>query len=467
MNSSSSKPEVVKKSVVKKAIKEKLEKPVIKKATKKVATKKIDSKLPKIQEKLEKPVIKKATKKVATKKIDNKLPKIQEKLEKSEKLAVHVTEEKLEEKNFRLNAKGFFLTYPQQKGIDEHIIKEELTKIVGDVHSLIIGKEKGDSIEGYDHFHVILETKTKKNYKDPRCFDIRTVHGKYETLKNKKKALKYVSKEGNVLSEGIDLNNCLLSTFKVPFERFMFKCRYLGHNPSDVLKKSKQNAAYNQDSFQIYNDYLASPSKYDRYIVDFRKAVVIPPKRLWIHKLKMDEFMRWGKQIVEDGYIRRSLYIHGRSGIGKTNLARLMFDDKVCIVKHLDRLKEVDVNSFSAIAFDDMNFSTSQYTREDCLNIIDAEVGSQINVKNTMVSLEACIPKVFISNFEPSRVYRDYDEAVARRLHAIFLDSDSSCAKSIYHSEKEIPEQSKSDYVEMHSSTFNYLIEWVSGRRGI
>nr|AAF36423.1 replicase [Pyropia pulchra] len=369
--------------------------------------------------------------------------------------------------SFRLNAKIMFLTYPCQSGLTKEVILQELKKKIFDIHSVVMSKERGESGDGYDHFHVLLETKTKKNYKDPRCFDILGVHGKYESTRNKKRAMKYICKEGNVLCEGIELGSALLSTFKKPFDRFMFRCRYLGENPSELISRSRNSSSYVQDDFEIYNDYLISPKKYKQYILESVKVSSSPPKRLWIHKLKMDELMIWAKTIVSNDHISKSLYIHGAPGVGKTNMARLMFDDKMFIVKHVDKLKEADVESSVAIGFDDVNLNTDKYTREDCINIVDPEIGSQINVKNSMISLEPYVPKVFISNFLPERVYKGYDEAVERRLKVICLESAEGLVQAIYKREKDVPLESKSDYVEMHESTFKYLVDWVQGKRGL
>lgn len=366
---------------------------------------------------------------------------------------------------FRMNAKSFFLTYPEQNGLNRDIIKDALIKIVGDIHSIVIGREQGDSTHGYSHFHVLMEAKSKKNYKDPRCFDINGVHGKYETAKDKKKSLRYICKEGDVSSEGLDLNGALLSTYKKPFDRFMFRCRYLGQNPSDILLEAKNSSEYSYDNFEIYNDYLSSPQKYHRYINEFRVEVVSPPKRLWIHKFKMDILMEWASGVVENDSITRSLYIYGASGIGKTNLVRMMFNNNVCIIKHLDRLKEASLGTVLGIAFDDISFNSSKFTREDCINIVDSEVGSQIDVKHGMVSLEPHIPKIFISNFVPDLVYKDYDEAISRRLNIVHLETGPGYVKEIYKNREDIPIDFINDYVEMHESTFSYLLDWVRRRR--
>lgn len=367
---------------------------------------------------------------------------------------------------FRLNAKVMFLTYPEQNGLTQDIIVQELKKKISDIHTIVVSKERGESSDGYSHFHVLLEAKSKKNYKDPRCLDICGVHGKYESTRNKKCVMKYICKEGNVLSEGVDVDKALLSSFKKPFERFMFRCRYLGENPSKLVSESRNSSSYVQDDFEIYNDYLKSPQKYKQYILESVKVSASPPKRLWIHKLKMDELMIWAKTVVADDRIAKSLYIHGASGIGKTNMARLMFDDKMFIVKHVDKLKEASLESSVAIGFDDVNLNTEKYTREDCINIVDPEIGSQVNVKNSMVSLEPYVPKVFISNFLPEKVYKGYDEAVERRLKVIYLESAEGLVQAIYKYESDIPEESKSDYVDMHESTFKYLVDWVQGKRG-
>lgn len=95
---------------------------------------------------------------------------------------------------FRLQAKGFFLTFPKCD-VAKEVVQERLTQKWPDMLEwAIIAQEHHQ--DGDLHLHMAMVFKTKQHYRDPSCFDfIGNSHGNYQTLKHPMKAIKYCQKE--------------------------------------------------------------------------------------------------------------------------------------------------------------------------------------------------------------------------------------------------------------------------------
>lgn len=92
---------------------------------------------------------------------------------------------------FRLNCERLFLTYPQTAVTKQELLDVLVAKLP--VKNAIICQEKhGD---GNPHLHAVVKLSKKVNIRDQRLLDVGSVHGKYESCKNYRQAVKYVTKE--------------------------------------------------------------------------------------------------------------------------------------------------------------------------------------------------------------------------------------------------------------------------------
>ncbi|AUM61648.1 Rep [uncultured virus] len=96
-------------------------------------------------------------------------------------------------KNFRLNSKNLFLTYPRCNIARETILVHLQDKFKENLEEYLIVQEMHK--DGEIHIHAYLGLKQKINYKDPKCLDILDHHGEYESMKNKEKTIEYLLKE--------------------------------------------------------------------------------------------------------------------------------------------------------------------------------------------------------------------------------------------------------------------------------
>ena len=98
----------------------------------------------------------------------------------------------------RVQAKGFFLTYPQCSLTKEQCL--ELLKslpIKTLISEYLVCEEKHE--DGSPHLHVFLKYEKKILFK-PNLWDISTFHGHYEVSKSAKSVIQYCTKDGNYIS---------------------------------------------------------------------------------------------------------------------------------------------------------------------------------------------------------------------------------------------------------------------------
>lgn len=111
---------------------------------------------------------------------------------------------------FDIYCKTFFLTYSRiNDKLTKENCKEVLTKMLPNIQWIIIGEEKHEK-EGR-HLHTVFEIKSKKRIRDERFFDIFGNHPKIESARDKNKAIKYVTKDGNYIEHGISAKDYMKS----------------------------------------------------------------------------------------------------------------------------------------------------------------------------------------------------------------------------------------------------------------
>ena len=117
-----------------------------------------------------------------------------------------LTESKEKKKRFRMRCKNFFLTFPQCPTTKE-VALERIKAKFPNVKALVCHElhQTGD-----DHLHVLLMLDDYLSVSRNDFFDfIGGKHGKYESARNVRKSVEYITKKGDYISEGINVDDVL------------------------------------------------------------------------------------------------------------------------------------------------------------------------------------------------------------------------------------------------------------------
>nr|QCI07407.1 hypothetical protein [Leiomenia cribrosa] len=150
-------------------------------------------------------------------------------------------------KKFRISSKGFILTYPQSKIVNEKTVtinKEDLEYYLQPIfekriiEQFIIAEEESGEQTPYRHFHVFIRTKFKKEITRKETLDVKGIHGNYQSTRNNKQTIEYIIKGPNVTVIKGELNNKLQERIS-PFGRFMYLIKFRKTNPEELLSSIK------------------------------------------------------------------------------------------------------------------------------------------------------------------------------------------------------------------------------------
>nr|WAE43004.1 MAG: replication associated protein [Cressdnaviricota sp.] len=109
-------------------------------------------------------------------------------------------------KKFRMQCKNFFLTFPQCQTTKEDALVQ--LKVKFPFGKFLVCHEK--HMSGDDHLHVLVQLEKSINIKDCKYFDfVAGQHGKYEPARNIRKSVEYITKKGDYVSHGIDVEAIL------------------------------------------------------------------------------------------------------------------------------------------------------------------------------------------------------------------------------------------------------------------
>jgi len=212
--------------------------------------------------------------------------------------------------SFRLNAKQFFLTFPQNVTTKQVAAERLHTKFGEELSAFAICAETHqatpDDPVGGPHLHILLHFKERKNFKDPKCFDfIGDSHGNYQVQKGKIcDVATYLTKED---SEPLCFNIDLEAAKAKQLSKF------------DTIALMVQQGKTMEDIEELHPGFVLNHKRKLEEYFDFQekkraKKVVRPPP----HELIVNGIT------IEIGlprtYRQPQYYICGPPGTGKTSL---------------------------------------------------------------------------------------------------------------------------------------------------
>jgi len=112
---------------------------------------------------------------------------------------------------FRLNTLSIFATWPRCNEKKEDVLERARAKWGEDLEFAVVCEEDhaprpGDEQLGR-HLHAVFKLKKKVNYKDPHCLDsLANSHGNYQSARSLIATVRYVAKDGDFTSFGVDVS---------------------------------------------------------------------------------------------------------------------------------------------------------------------------------------------------------------------------------------------------------------------
>jgi len=308
---------------------------------------------------------------------DETLPKAQEK-----------------KKSFRMSAKQFILTFPQCDVKKEVAVERLQQKWKEELKGYIVCEEAHK--DGTPHLHVFLLFNQRKNFKASNCFDfIGGKHGSYEVARSVRGSVEYVTKGGNYIVEGLDVE--AIKKKKAQKNETYAKMLMDGKTLSELNEVDPGYVMMNKRKLEEYQTWVECESEKKR------KLEWVPPKLdgLTGANLKIAEWIC--KNIRQPRPFKSpQLYIHGPRNVGKTSL--IVWLEKYLSVYHIPMGEEyycLYSDSHDLIVMDEFK---GQKTIQWLNSFIQ---GNPFNIrKKGLQSMKRKnLPCIFLSNYSLQEVY--------------------------------------------------------------
>lgn len=267
--------------------------------------------------------------------------------------------------SFRINAKQFFLTYPQCD-MTKDAMYDALMKL-DNAEKIVIGREKHE--DGNYHLHVYIKYFTKKNIKSATHFDINGYHPNIQSAKSEKAVIGYITKDRDILiKQAFDMTNT-----------------------NNYSKRKTDFSAWEQDMMIAEREDL-------QYPITFLGQEIQKP---------------------DPKNKRRHLWIVGEPSIGKTYAINETFGGKKVFLRSKDKYPYENYNNEDIIIYDDV----SDIKFEELSNVTEtwkliASVGDSRYTKKFW-KLNHTRTVIVISNTEPD--YHHLHNAFLSRFKVINL----------------------------------------------
>lgn len=233
-------------------------------------------------------------------------------------------------KQFRQQAMNFILTYPQCD-VKKEVAAERIEQKFGERLKGYVVCEEAHK-DGTPHLHVFLTFHEKLRHSNKNYFDFITgKHGSYEVVRNVRKSIEYVTKSGNYLAKGVDVDSIIKR--KAPLSTSVAQSILEGKSISEI---NKENPGY----------YMINKRKIDEYESWVKCENSKKSKIDWISP-SLDgltdanlQIATWISKNIRQTRIFKApqLYIHGPRNLGKTSLVEWL--EKSLSVYHMPTTEE-------------------------------------------------------------------------------------------------------------------------------
>jgi len=276
-----------------------------------------------------------------------------------------------------------FVTYPQSSLTAARII-EHFQSVKPIAWARVCNEKHQD---GHDHQHVVCKFVTRLQTRNSRIFDIDGRHPKIEKLKSIKKALEYVSKDGEFVDHG-----------DVP----------TGQDPDIDWMEVAATSAESEYYMQAARAKLPFQYAQKFWELGRKDACEIPVSYEAVLERECEKLR--GTEPSEGTNV-----VIGPTGMGKTSWAKRVCKKPALWVRHIDLLRSFRPRYHKSIIFDDMSFTHLPRTSQ--IHIVDQTDEAHIHMRFKVAVIPEGTQKIFTANEPP---FSD-DPAINRRINHINL----------------------------------------------
>lgn len=287
---------------------------------------------------------------------------------------------------FKFDAHRAFLTYPNTS-FEHDQLHEFLNNLAGVLWARICSETHAS---GEPHVHAVVQFKGRFQSRNERIFDFQERHPNIQPVRDVRRALEYVTKDGHFTDYG-----------SIP-----------SFDKKRTVAELRELAAGDEgDYFQA----CAEAKLQYCYAKHFRELV-------WRDKTNCipDSYvgdLAWETPLLAlyEPQPNLSTVIVGPAGCGKSAWAKRMANKPALFVSHIDTLREFDPSYHKSIIFDDMSFEHQPLQSQ--IHIVDCFDARQIHCRYGIAKIPAGTQKFFTCNEEPFKQHA----AIARRIYMINL----------------------------------------------
>lgn len=320
-------------------------------------------------------------------------------------------------KRFRMQGKNFILTFPQCDTTKEVACERLESKWKDDMKGYVVCEEKHE--DGSPHLHVFLQFKEKKNVCKQDEFDfIGGKHGDYQVAKSVSGSIKYVTKDGNYVAKGVDV------------EAIKTKGKKMSDKIAELIDQGKSLAEVKEEERGYF---LMNKRKIEEYATWVECEKAKKSKMDWIPP-KLDGLTDANKQIAEwlcknirqnRAFKAPQLFITGKPNLGKTSLVEWLNKSlSVYLMPMEEEFYDQYSDDYDLVVLDEFKGQKkitflNQFLQGSAMSI--RKKGSQgLKQKN--------IPVIILSNLTLETCYRKANEdgrldSLRARLEIVEVDS--------------------------------------------
>lgn len=313
-------------------------------------------------------------------------------------------------RGFRLSAKALLLTYPRCPVDKEQAVDQLCAKFPPEnIIFVIVGHELHEHAEEgecRDHLHALILLRSRCNIRNPEYLDLhdgeRRYHGNYQSTRNIRNALAYVTKEGDIARYG-EIPQHLLDPKKTRAEHLL------------NIEQCTSEAEFLR---YVFLNGLSAAAQTLRPYWMISKRPRLTQSRFQIGSFAVPDILRQAMDELDQS--DRALLLLGPTGIGKTQLMLAMLEGtQLHRLTELDDLRAIGPET-SVLLFDDVELE--KLGRGPLLHLLDVRTERSIKCRYSNATLLPTMNLILIGNSLENVLGRFSDDAaVLRRIRTLHL----------------------------------------------